>query len=68
MIARQLTQARPFEVAWLFMLRTSESAETQVKALTPLQQARSVFWSRVAVFMAALSLPIAVVAAIMSAG
>lgn len=66
MLVRHLAQARPFEVAWLFMLRTSEHAESQVKALTLLQQARTVYWSRVAVLMAALSLPIAVVAAVIA--
>ena len=66
MIARQLAMSRPFEVAWLFMLRTSEHAESQVKALTLLQQARTVYWSRIAVLMAALSLPIAVVASVIA--
>lgn len=66
MIARQLAQARTFELGWLFMLRTSEQAESQVKALTLMQQARSVFWSRVAVIMAGLALPIAIFAAMLS--
>jgi hypothetical protein len=66
MIARQLARARPFELGWLFMLRTSENADVQVRALTLMQQARSVFWSRIAVMMAGLSLPIAIFAAILS--
>ena len=67
MIARHLAQARPFEVAWLFLLRSSENGIGQREVYQAYLNARAIFWTRLAVFMAALSLPIAIVAAIIGA-
>lgn len=65
LVAKSLTQARPFEVACLFMLRDDE---TQARAMEMYQLARNTFWTRLAVVMAALSLPTAIVAALIEKG
>ncbi len=68
MIARHLAQARPFEVAWLFILRQSDSGREQRQVYQAYLTARSVYWTRMAAFMAALSLPISILAVVVSAG
>lgn len=59
MIARQLAMAKPFEVAWLMLLRDDEN---QLRAMEMLQLSKSVFWTRIAVVLAALSFPISATA------
>lgn len=66
MIARQLAMARPFEVAWLMMIRAGD--EKQLRAMEMLQLSRTVFWTRLAVILAAASFPLSVVALIVQRG
>lgn len=54
-IARQLTMARPHEVAWLFLVRGDDH---QREAMQLAQQARTAWWSRMAVFAVLLSVPV----------
>jgi hypothetical protein len=66
-IAIQLAKSRPFEVAWLLLRRAdSHSGQQQIQAYQAYLAARSIFWTKLAVFMAALSLPVALVAALVA--
>jgi hypothetical protein len=65
MIARQLTMAKPYELAWLYLLRDDPK---QREAMMLLQQARTAFWARLAVIMSALALPVAVGTALIARG
>ena len=64
MIARQLAMARPFEVAWLTMLRGGD--DKQMRALEMLQLARSVWWSRAAIVASTAGVLVSVVALVVA--
>ena len=64
MIARQLAMARPFEVAWLTLVRGGD--DTQLRAIEMLQAARSVWWSKIAVASSLAATVVSVVALVRS--
>jgi hypothetical protein len=53
-VARQLDIANPFEAAWLMLIRDDK----QRQAMEVLQQARTARWTRWAVVVALLSVPV----------
>ena len=65
MIARQLAMARPFEVAWLTLVRGGD--ETQLRAMEMLQAARSVWWSKIAVVTSVVATVVSIVALVRAA-